>query len=175
MWVASAVSLLACTSHSADEPRVDTPPESTPSVDTRQCQTLPALLPQQALIEYSRSDSEHLPIYDVAYVADADCPEGTPHLGLDAPKCLRLSSEAMQLMWTTLREFEVHRIDTIDRDGRCIHCPSRWITVAWPAGLCSKGIHSTQEISAATKDHFHAAANYLEGVSERIVGKRSDD
>jgi hypothetical protein len=160
-WIlaASVASLLACTNHSADEPR----PRSEPL-----CDVLPAELPLGAVIKYSRRDTEQNPVYDVAYVADADCPEAD--VLVSAPECVRLTQEAMQVMWTTLHDLEVHRIEMVPVDGTCFHCGSRWITVKWPGGACSKGFGFEVEISVATDDRFSAAVVYLDGVSERTLG-----
>jgi hypothetical protein len=158
---ASAVVLVACTNHAGAE----SPGE--------QCEPLPEVLPSGAIIEYSRSDGESNKIYDLAFVADADCPE--PHPVFSKPECVRLTPEQLQIMWTTLRANEVHRIEMVELDGTCHHCGSRWITVVWPPHRsCSAGYGYFTDISPETNGYFRGATMYLDGVAESVLGPRDE-
>jgi hypothetical protein len=155
--LAVSVSLLACTS-----PRKGKTPEP---VD-EPCTVLPAVLPSGAAIEYQHNDSEQDNVHHVGFVADADCPAPDPRLGLEKPECVRLTQEELQTMWTTLQGYELHRVAMFDRGGTCHHCGTRWITITWPDGYCSRGSSFFTEINDG---RFYLATQYLDYVAEHLL------
>jgi hypothetical protein len=114
--VASAQWLGTCASEGTVEEHAD-----------EYCDGLPAVVPSGAVVRYARFDSDHLKVSEAWYTADADC-----------SKCVRLSQDALQAMWTTLCELNLPPREEVSPEEDCFPCGAyHHVSVSWPRHMVS--------------------------------------
>jgi hypothetical protein len=116
--VASALWLCTCARERLVEQRSD---------DGPYCDGLPAVLPSGAVVMHARINADHQKISDVWYTADADC-----------SKCVRLSRDVLQVMWTTFCEIKLPPREEVSPEEDCFPCGAyHHVRVSWPGFLIS--------------------------------------